>query len=364
MSTSEITGTVTDPSGGSVPGAHVVLLNEATGVINNETSNAAGVFVFPALTVGSYTITVEAPGFKKEKRTGEQLVVGTPLNIPIKLSVGQAAETVEVQDHTEALQTSNASMGDIVSHETLSKMPLNGRNAQNLAILLPGAVQTTGGLTIVNGMRNGALNVTVDGIDANESTNPNTNTNLYGLSPDNVQEFKATTSNPTTEEGRNSGLNMSMATRSGTNTFHGSAYDFFRNTVLNANDFYANARGTAKPTLESNLYGMEIGGPIKRNKTFFFFNYEGQDTDNAVPITAAYGTVYVYTPQALAGGFRYFVANPKSPLVINGTTITGNSPLLVNPQTGALASGVRNCSSPTDSGCVQTQRRTDIAEAA
>ena len=354
MSSSQITGTVSDSSGASIPGARVVLANEATGVTASQTTNASGVYVFPALNVGSYSITVEATGFKKERKTGEQLVVGTPLNVDFKMEVGQAAETVEVQDHTEALQTTNASMGDLVSHETLSKMPLNGRNAQNLAILQPGAVQTTGGLTIVNGMRNGAVNITVDGIDANESTNPNTNTNLYGLSPDNVQEFKATTSNPTSEEGRNSGINMSMATRSGTNRFHGSAYEFFRNTVLNANDFYANARGTSKPTLESNQYGFEIGGPVRRNKTFFFFNYEGQDINNAVPITASYGTVYLYTPQAVAGNFRYFVANPNSPLVISGQKITGNSPLLVNPQTGALASGVRNCNSPTDAGCVQT----------
>jgi hypothetical protein len=271
------------------------------------------------------------------------------------MQVGQASETVEVMDSAEPLDTDNATLGDVVTHDTILKMPLNGRNAQNLAILLPGAVQTTGGLTIVNGMRNGALNVTVDGIDANESTNPNTNTNIYGLSPDNIQEFKATTSNPTAEDGRNSGLNLTMATRSGTNTFHGSGYEFFRNTALNSSDYFANANGTAKPTLQSNQYGTEIGGPIMRNKWFFFFNYEGQDTNNAPPITSTYGgNVYVYTPQAVQGNFRYFVANPTSPLVINGQKITANSPLLVNPQTGALAAGVRNCNSPTDLGCVQT----------
>ncbi len=354
MSTSEITGTVADASGASIPGAIVTITNEATGVSNRQMTTQAGIYAFPALTVGTYSITVEAPGFKKEKKTGEQLVVGTPLNVVIKMEVGQASETVEVKETATPLNTENASVGDVVSHESISKMPLNGRNLQNLAILLPGAVQTTGGLTIVNGMRNGALNVTVDGIDANESTNPNSNTNIYGLSPDNMQEFKATTSNPTADEGRNSGLNMAMATRSGTNQYHGSAYEFFRNTDLNSSDFYANARGTAKPTLQSNQYGTEFGGPIVHNKWFFFFNWEGQDTNNAAPITSTYGTVYVYTPQAAAGQFRYFVANPNNPLVISGQKITSNSPLLVNAQTGALASGVRNCTSPTDLGCVQT----------
>jgi hypothetical protein len=354
MSTSEITGTVSDATGASVPGAVVTIVNEATGVTSRQTTGPAGVYVFPALTVGSYTISVEAPGFKKEKKTGALLVVGTPLNVPFKMEVGQAAETVEVKEQAVTLETENATLGAVISRESLSRMPLNGRNAQNLAILLPGAVQTTGGLTIVNGMRNGALNITVDGIDANESTNPNTNTNLYGLSPDNIQEFKATSSNPTAEEGRNSGLNISMATRSGTNTFHGSAYEFFRNDKLNASDFYANARGTAKPGLKSNQFGTEIGGPIIRNKTFFFFNFEDQYTNNAVPITSSFGgNVYVYTPQAVAGNFRYFVANPNNPLVLNGQKITANSPLLVN-QSGALVSGVRNCNSPTDLGCIQT----------
>jgi hypothetical protein len=354
-STSEITGTVTDTTGGVVPGATVTVTNEATGGSNRQTTSQAGVFAFPALTAGTYTISVEAQGFKTEKKTGAILQVGTPLNLPFRMQLGQAAETVEVKESTVELQTESATLGDVVTRQTVSKMPLNGRNIQNLAILLPGAVQTTGGLTIVNGMRNGAQNITVDGIDANESTNPNSNTNLYGLSPDNVQEFKATTSNPTSDEGRNSGLNLALATRSGTNNYHGSVYEFFRNTVLNSSDYYANARGTAKPTLQSNQYGVEFGGPVIRNKTFFFFNYEGQDTNNAPPITSTYGgNVYVYTPSAVQGNFRYFVANPNAPLIINGQKITSNSPLLVDPRTGALAAGVRNCASPTDSGCVQT----------
>ncbi len=354
MSTSQVSGTVTDESAAVVPGAKVALRNEATGAKNEQTTSAAGVYAFPALTVGSYTISVEMAGFKTGKKTGETLVVGTPLNVDFRMEIGQGSETVDVKAEAAALETSNATLGDLVSHESVSKMPLNGRNAQNLAMLLPGAIQTTAGLTVVNGMRNGAFNLTVDGIDANESTVPNINSNLYGLSPDNVQEFKGTTNNPSAEEGRNSGLNMAYATRSGTNEFHGSGYEFFRNTALNASDFYANARGTSKPTLQVNEYGVEVGGPIARNKTFFFFNYEGQDIDNAQPITSTYGTVYLYTPTARQGLFRYFVSDPGNPFTINGRKITGNSPLLVNQQTGALASGVRNCGSPTDVNCVQT----------
>ena len=354
MSTSQIAGTVTDESGAVVPGAKVTIRNEATGATNEQTTSVAGVYAFPALTVGSYTISVEIAGFKTAKKTGEALVVGTPLDVDFRMEIGQTSETVDVKAEAAALETSNATLGDVVSHESVSRMPLNGRNAQNLAMLLPGAIQTTAGLTVVNGMRNGAFNLTVDGIDANESTVPNINSNLYGLSPDNVQEFKGTTNNPSAEEGRNSGLNMAYATRSGTNEFHGSGYEFFRNTALNASDFYANARGTSKPTLQVNEYGVELGGPIAKNKTFFFFNYEGQDINNAQPITSTYGTVYLYTPSAKQGLFRYFVSDPSSPFTINGRKITGNSPLLVNQQTGALASGVRNCASPTDLNCVQT----------
>src|SRR5439155_16249577 len=172
--------------------------------------------------------------------------------------------------------------------------------------------------------------------------------------PDNVEEFKVTTSNPTPEEGKNSGLNVSIATRSGTNEYHFSAIEYFRNRVFNSNEFFANAQGQPRTTLNSNQYVFDAGGPIKKNKTFAYGAWQGQKVNLALAIDKAFGRIpNVYSPQALAGLYRYFVANPSNPLVINGQKITANSPALVNAD-GSLAAGVRNCGSSTDLNCVQS----------
>src|SRR5204862_5208391 len=141
----------------------------------------------------------------------------------------------------------------------------------------------------------------------------------------------------------NSGASVSIATRAGSNTFHGTAFWFLRNTVLNSNEFFANTNGTAKPDIKMNQYGAEIGGPIRRNKTFFFFSWADQKINTTQPIDQTFGTPGLYTDSARSGAFRYFVADPKNPFVLNGTTITRNVPALVDSKTGALAPGVRNC---------------------
>jgi hypothetical protein len=169
----------------------------------------------------------------------------------------------------DALQTSSATLGNVVEQRAVVNLPLNGRNPLNLLMYEPGVVQRSGNTVNVNA-RSSAVNVTIDGIEANESTNPNPTSNIFRLHPDNVQEFKVTTSNPTAEEGRNSGANVSIATRSGTNQIHGSMFEFFRNTALNAQEFYSNAQGQLKPIIQLNQYGFELGGPIRKNKTFFF----------------------------------------------------------------------------------------------
>ncbi len=353
-STSQITGTVSDPSGAVIPGVNVSVTNEETGAVQRQTTSGAGVYAFPALTVGRYTVSAELAGFKQQKRTGAVLVVGTPLNIDFKMEVGQATDTVDVKADVANIETSNATLGDVVTQKAIATLPLNGRNPLNLVILQPGVVQTSGGGVNVNGSRAAATNVTIDGIEANEASVPSITNNVFRLSPDNVQEFKMTTSNPTPEEGRNSGANVSIATRGGTNQIHGTLYEFFRNTDLNATDYYANARGTAKQIVQLNQFGGEVGGPVIKNKTFYFGSYEAQYVQTALPITASFGTVYLYTPTARAGTFRYFVSDPSNPFTINGQKITGNSTALVNPLTGALNPGVRNCGSPTDLNCVQS----------
>ena len=353
-STSLLSGTVFDNSGAVVAGANVTLLNEATGATLKQLTNNAGLYAFPSLTVGTYTVIIEMSGFKTARLTGNTLLAGTPLTVNTTLEIGAASDVVKVEASAEQVNTSNATLGNVVEKQTVTTLPLNGRNPLNLIVLEPGVTQRSGTTINVNGMRSQAGNVTIDGIEANEASNPTPTNNVFRINPDNVEEFKVTTSNPTPEEGKNSGLNVSIATRSGTNQFHGSLVEYFRNNDLNSNEFYANAQGQPRANLKSNQYGWEVGGPIRKNKTFFYSAWQGQKVNLSQAIDKAFGSVpRVYTQQALSGVYRYFVSDPANPLTINGVKVTQNSPALVT-STGALAPGIRNCGSPTDLNCVQS----------
>ena len=324
--TSNITGQVRDTAGAVVPGATVTAKNEATGVASTTTTNESGLYSFSSLPVGNYTIAVEKQGFKTLQKTKNALEVGTPLTVDAALEVGAVSETVTVTGGAEQLQTANATMGNVVEQKAIEALPLNGRNPLTLLLLEPGVVQRSfggaGSGVHVNGARDRAYNVTIDGIEANESSVPNPVSNLYRINPDNVQEFKVTTNNATDEEGRNSGASISIATRSGTSEFHGNAFFFLRNEALNSNEWYANAQKNVKPLIRMDQYGFEMGGPIKKNKTFFFGGYQYNRVDFTQPIDQTFGFPVVYTAEARSGIFRYFVPDPANPLVIAGTTIT------------------------------------------
>lgn len=353
-STSQLSGTIYDNSKAVVAGAMVLVANDATGVTQRQTTTDAGLYSFPSIAVGTYTLTVDAPGFKKAQRSGITVTVGTPATVDITLELGSATETVSVQASADTIQTANATLGNVVEHQAVSTLPLNGRNPLNLIVLEPGVTQRSGTTINANGLRSQSGNVTIDGIEANEASNPTPTNNVFRINPDNVQEFKVTTSNPTPEEGRNAGLNVSIATRSGTNQFHGSGIEYFRNNVLNSNEFYANAQGQPRANLKSNQYGFDVGGPVIKNKTFFYYGWQGQKVNLSQAIDKAFGRVpRVYTPEALSGTFRYFVADPNNPLTINGVKITGNSPLLVTPN-GDLAPGVHYCGATSDLNCIRT----------
>ena len=362
-STSRITGRVVDTKQASIAGASVTITNEATGVSQTQTTTEAGVYAFEALPVGDYTVTVEQNGFKKSVKTGNHIEVNNPLTVDVVLEIGQVSETVTVQGGPEQLQTANATLGNVIEQKAIETLPLNGRNPLALLLLEPGVVQRSfggaGSGVHVNGSRDRAYNVTIDGIEANESSVPNPVSNLYRINPDNVQEFKVTTNNATAEEGRNSGASISIATRSGTSDFHGTGFYFLRNEALNSNEFYANAQHAPKPLIRLGQFGFEMGGPIKKNKTFFFGSYQYNRVDFTQPIDQTFGFPVVYTNEARNGIFRYFVPDPANPLVIGGTTITRNSTLLVNPSTGALL--VPLCATPTSLRCVRTYNVKDPA---
>ncbi|MCY7345186.1 MAG: Plug and carboxypeptidase regulatory-like domain-containing protein, partial [Pyrinomonadaceae bacterium] len=298
-STSRITGIVNDGNGSAVAGATVTLTNEATGVTFTQVTTTDGTYAFPSLTAGKYTVTVEQSGFKKSVQTNNVVEVGTPLNVNLVLETGGVNEVVTVVSDRETVQTNTATIGNVVDQRTIETLPLNGRNPLNLVLLEPGVVQRSGGAAgsgvHINGSRDRAFNVTIDGIDANESSVPNPVSNIYRINPDNVQEFKVTTNNATAEEGRNSGAAITLSTRTGGNGFHGTGFLFFRDSALNSTEFYANAQKLPKRETKLKQFGFELGGPIIKNKTFFFGSFQTNVIDFTQPIDQSFGTPIVYT---------------------------------------------------------------------
>ncbi len=353
VSTSRIEGTVVDQTGAAIPGAQVTATNEGTNVSYTATTTEAGTYGFPSLIVGSYTVAVEAPAFKKWVSTKNILTVGAPLVVDAKLEVGSVTSTVQVESSFERLETTNATLGDIRTHREVVELPLNGRNPLSLITLEPGLVQRTnnasGSGTHVFGSRDRAHNVTVDGIEANESSVPNPQNNILRLDPDNVQEYRVITHNATPEYGRNSGANVVISTRSGTNDYHGDVFWFHRNTTLNANEWFNNASGQSRPVLLLHQFGAAVGGPIRKDKTFFFGSYQGNRISQTQPISAAFGVPTVYTATAKSGIFRFV----RGTINVGGTPVKGNSPLLVDGS-GNLKAGVPVCGGSATNNCVDS----------
>jgi len=344
VSTSRISGTVLDSSKAVVPGAKVTATNEATGVQNFTETNTAGSYVFDGLIVGSYSVTVELTGFKKFVSAKNVLNVGAPIIVDVQMEVGEVTSVVTVESTYERIATSSAMISDVIDRRAIRDLPLNGRNPLNLIILEPGLIQrSTGGRgsgTHINGSRDRAFNVTLDGIDINEPSVPNPQSNTYRLTTDNVQEYRIVTSNATADFGRNSGANIALASRAGTNELHGNIYEYFRNPVLNANDYFNNLLGVEKPNFKTHQFGADVGGPAIKNRTFWFFSWQSTRLQFTQPIQEVFGTPISYSQLARQGIFRY-VRGTVTPT--GGTGVTQNRPSLVDPSTGAYLPGVEDC---------------------
>ncbi|MBV9146992.1 MAG: carboxypeptidase regulatory-like domain-containing protein, partial [Acidobacteria bacterium] len=360
VSTSRVEGTVTDRSGAVVPNAAVKVTNEGTGVSYNVKTSSSGTYTVPSLTPGPYSVTVSASGFQTYSSQRNVLSIGEPLVVNANLSVGGETQVVEVQSSYQRIETTNATVSDVMTTQEVKELPLNGRNPLSLLTLEPGVTQrptaASGSGTHVFGSRDRAHNVTVDGIDANESTVPNPQTNLQRLNPDNVQEFRTITLDATAEQGRNSGANVIIGTKSGTNALHGDVFYFNRNTDYNANEWFNNYTGKARPALDLHQYGFDVGGPIIKDKTFFFGSYQGNKISQTEPINATgvgvagFGAPTTYTALARQGLFRFV----RGTININGKSVTQSSPLLVD-SSGNLLPGVPVCNGTTVTGnCVDT----------
>lgn len=306
--TASVTGAITDPSGAVVPQASVQLLRPSTGAKMATTSNSDGVYTFPFVTPGVYTITVQKSGFKSSTRPNITLTVAQSARINFTLEVGSATQTVEVSGGTSQINTTDASVSTVIDRHFIENLPLNGRSFQSLLFLTPGvamnvgtstAANTTGpngfnsgtvGQFVVNGQRPDSNYWTVDGVSGNIGMIPGTPgagaagaigaTNSLGgtsalISVDALEEFRVVTSTYAPEFGHTTGGQIVLQSRAGTNQFHGALFDYFRNTDLDATDWFADRFGLPKSAEHQNDFGGVVGGPILKNRAFFFFSYEG-----------------------------------------------------------------------------------------
>jgi Carboxypeptidase regulatory-like domain/TonB-dependent Receptor Plug Domain len=324
-----IFGTVYDPQGAVIPGAKVTTTNTATHDARAVATDKDGQFQVLALPIGNYKITTEHAGFSTVVSAEQKLLINQSLRIDIKMQVGAESQTVDVGAQAAAVETVNPTLGHSITGRVLTNMPLNGRDMLDLALLQPGVTEGNddnggaGNYSIAGG-RTDSVTFLLDGGLNNDLLD---NSNLLDPNPDAIAEFKLLTSDYTAEYGRNGGGVISVVTKSGTNQIHGSLFEFFRNRVLDANDYFNKAVVPELPRLDlkRNQYGATLGGPILKDKLFFFLAYQGQRQLQAEPDV----DIPVFTPQELNGDFSnggnpdqgvvaFLTANPYFAATTNG----------------------------------------------
>jgi Carboxypeptidase regulatory-like domain/TonB dependent receptor/TonB-dependent Receptor Plug Domain len=316
--TGRVIGTVTDQQGAAVPGAKVTVTNTATRISSTTTTRADGSFEVLNLAIGLYNVTVEHDGFNKEVTQANKLEINQSLRFDISLSLGAVNQTVTVEAQTSRVETLNPTIGATVTGEAIQQAPLNGRNVLSLALLQPGVTESNpdnkgagsyddngvGGYSVTGG-RTDSITFLLDGNLNNDLLD---NGVVFNPNPDTIEEFRVLESNYTAEYGRNGGGIITEVTKSGTNQWHGSAYDYLRNGDLDANSFFGNLDGSPRDPLRRNQYGATIGGPIDiphvingRDRFFFFVGYQGQKESDLV--TPPSFQVPVFTPAEVGGDF-------------------------------------------------------------
>jgi hypothetical protein len=298
--TGALTGTVADPGGAAVPNVTVTVTNTGSGQERTVTTAGDGSYKVGLLPPGAYQVRFSATGFKTASVGPVTVTVTETPVLNRVLEIGSQTEQVTVEANAEAVQTTNATLGTVVSIRTVTDLPLNTRNYTNLLALSAGVNSTVNNATAigkgsqdfaVNGSSNAQNNFSMDGVSVQNyggqgTTHEGGSYTSFGIpSPDAIQEFKIQTSQYDAGYGRNPGANVNVVTKSGTNQFHGTAFEFFRNTDLNANDFFLNRSGAPRPVINQNQFGGVLGGPVKKDKLFFFFSYQGTRQKNGASTT-------------------------------------------------------------------------------
>ncbi len=324
--TTSVRGAVLDRSGATIADAKVTLFGVEQGLTRTMQTGENGEYEFLALPPGNYTITVEKEGFRKHDQRNVQLLVNTPGTVNVRLEIGAPSQTIEVTAQAATLNTTDASLGIAFGEKQVKELPMEGRNVPDLLSLQAGVTYTGNRPDInrnidtrsgaVNGAHSDQSNITLDGVDTNDAGG-NAFTSVLPVTLDSVQEFRVTTTNYNASEGRSSGAQVALVTKSGSNEFHGSAYEYHRNTITSANDYLIklselqNGQANDPPKLIRNIFGASLGGPIKKDRLFFFANFEGarQREENAatriVPTASLRDGVMIYPcsdPTACPGG--------------------------------------------------------------
>ncbi len=301
--TSSVVGTITDPQGKPVAGAKVTLTNVATNAARSTQSSGTGAYLFDLISPADYRLEVEAKGFNKEVINNVRALIGRPTETNVQLSVGAMSQTVEVKASLQdaVINTQDATLGNVIESVQITQLPLEARNLVDLLSLQPGATREG----YVTGSRADQSNVTLDGVDINNAQTgnaevPRTTNNLVigqidtdrhnittgpvlRLNTEAIEEFRVTTANGNANQGSTSGAQVNLVTKSGSNALHGSAFEFYRGTAFEANDWFNNAAGVPRTNLVRNTFSGGLGGPIVKDKLFFFYNYEGRRDATASP---------------------------------------------------------------------------------
>jgi hypothetical protein len=306
VATTSLRGVVKDPSGAVVPNAKITLINPANGQSVSATSSAAGEYVFPQLAPAHYTIRATATGFGDQTKTAE-LLVNQPATIDFTMTVQALSTVVNVSAEAQTLNTSDASLGNSEGNAIIQALPSETRNVPDLLSLQPGVLylptigaspgnsQGDSRSGAVNGVRSDQGNVTMDGIDDNDQVYGYAFNGVLRETQDSVEEFRVTTANSNADEGRSAGAQVSLVTKSGTNKFHGSAYEYNRPTLTVSNNFFNkqaelnSGQANRPPKLIRNIFGATVGGPILKDKLFFFGNYEGTRQAEDTEVTQTIG---------------------------------------------------------------------------
>src|SRR4051795_6408600 len=282
--TATVLGTVRDPSGSVIANARITLRNVNTGVAATAITTSAGEYEFQTVKIGTYKVTAEAPGFSSASTDTFNVAVSSRQRVDFTLQVGANTESVTVTGAAAVVESDSTDKGQVVNSQVIDNMPLNGRSYSDLSLLAPGVQRSSlssagdprEGSFNVNGLPSSQNNFIMDGVDNNSygTSNQGFSNQVVQMSPDAVEEFKVQTNNFSAEFGRTGGAVVNASMRSGTNAFRGTAWEFNRNDALNAVGFFK-PTGGVKPKLNRNQFGFVFGGPIVRNRTFFFADYEG-----------------------------------------------------------------------------------------